>query len=80
MRSEHLLLAGLALIAIVALARSVRVVPQQRMDVVERLGRYQRTLRPGVNFLVPFVEAVRTKGGRARAGGQVPAAAGDHLG
>ena len=61
MPSEYVLLAGLALIVIVALARSVRVVPQQRMDVVERLGRYRRTLRPGLNFVVPIVEAVRSK-------------------
>ena len=50
-----------ALIVMVTLARSVRVVPQQRMDVVERLGQYQRTLDPGLNLLVPFIDAVRTK-------------------
>ena len=31
------------------------------MDVVERLGKYKRTLNPGLNLLVPFVDAVRTK-------------------
>ncbi|MGC9665678.1 SPFH domain-containing protein [Planosporangium sp. 12N6] len=41
--------------------KSVRVVPQQRMDVVERLGKYHRTLTPGLNLLVPFLDAVRTK-------------------
>ncbi|HEU4423507.1 MAG TPA: SPFH domain-containing protein [Pilimelia sp.] len=55
------ILASFALILVVTLVRSVRIVPQQRMDVVERLGRYQRTLRPGLNLLVPFIEAVRTK-------------------
>jgi regulator of protease activity HflC (stomatin/prohibitin superfamily) len=55
------LVAGLALVVVVTLIRAVRVVPQQRMDVVERLGRYQRTLKPGLNLLVPFVEAVRQK-------------------
>ena len=53
------LVAGLALIVIVVLKQAVRVVPQQRMDVVERLGRYQRTLRPGLNLLVPFFDAVK---------------------
>jgi len=53
--------AAFALFAVVTLIRSVRVVPQQRMDVVERLGRYHRTLKPGLNLLVPFVDAVRTK-------------------
>src|SRR5205814_2118797 len=46
---------------VVSLLRSVRVVPQQRMDVVERLGKYSRTLNPGLNLLVPFLDAVRTK-------------------
>src|SRR3954451_17326598 len=47
--------------AIVTLLRSIRIVPQQRMDVVERLGKYKKTLNPGLNVLVPFVDAVRTK-------------------
>src|SRR5215213_1933847 len=51
----------IALFAVITLVRSVRIVPQQRMDVVERLGKYQRTLNPGLNLLVPFVDAVRTK-------------------
>ena len=53
--------AGIALVLVVALIRSVRIVPQQRMDVVEFLGKYKRTLTPGLNLLVPFLEAVRTK-------------------
>jgi regulator of protease activity HflC (stomatin/prohibitin superfamily) len=55
------LAAVVALAVISVLFRSVRVVPQQRMDVVERLGKYQRTLKPGLNLLVPFVDAVRSK-------------------
>src|SRR5512133_109944 len=51
----------IALLAVITLVRSVRIVPQQRMDVVERLGKYKRTLSPGLNLLVPFVDAVRTK-------------------
>jgi regulator of protease activity HflC (stomatin/prohibitin superfamily) len=56
-----LLVGAIALLAVITLVRSVRIVPQQRMDVVERLGRYKRTLNPGLNLLVPFVDAVRTK-------------------
>jgi regulator of protease activity HflC (stomatin/prohibitin superfamily) len=52
---------GIALFALIAVMRAVRVVPQQRMYVVERLGKYQRTLTPGLNFLVPFMDAVRAK-------------------
>ncbi|WP_213455913.1 SPFH domain-containing protein [Rhizomonospora bruguierae] len=61
---QYLIAAVVAIIAltvVITLFRSVRVVPQQRNDVVERLGRYQRTLKPGLNLLVPFIEAVRTK-------------------
>ncbi|MDT5034011.1 MAG: hypothetical protein QOC94_4182 [Actinoplanes sp.] len=56
-----LLVFVIALFAVITLIRSVRIVPQQRMDVVERLGKYKRTLNPGLNLLVPFVDAVRTK-------------------
>ena len=48
-------------LVIIAFYRLVRIVPQQRMDVVERLGRYHRTLKPGLNLLVPFFDSVRTK-------------------
>jgi regulator of protease activity HflC (stomatin/prohibitin superfamily) len=51
----------IALFALITVMRSVRVVPQQRMYVVERLGRYSRTLTPGLNILVPFVDAVRAR-------------------
>ncbi|MFV0681338.1 SPFH domain-containing protein [Ottowia sp.] len=41
--------------------RAVKVVPQQNAWVVERLGKYSRTLGPGLNFLVPFVDKVAYK-------------------
>jgi len=55
------LIVGIAFIVIIVLVRSVRQVPQQRMDVVERLGKYHRTLSPGLNLLVPIVDSVRSK-------------------
>jgi regulator of protease activity HflC (stomatin/prohibitin superfamily) len=55
------LFGALALIVVITLVRAVRIVPQQRQDVVERLGKYKRTLQPGLNLLVPFIDAVRTK-------------------
>ncbi|GIM85949.1 SPFH domain-containing protein [Salinispora arenicola] len=55
------LLIAVAVIGVVTLAQAVRIVPQQRQDVVERLGRYKRTLDPGLNVLVPFIDSVRTK-------------------
>ncbi|AGL16279.1 SPFH domain-containing protein [Actinoplanes sp. N902-109] len=53
--------AVIALLVVITLVKAVRIVPQQRMDVVERLGRYRTTLGPGLNLLVPFVDAVRSK-------------------
>jgi regulator of protease activity HflC (stomatin/prohibitin superfamily) len=44
---------------LVVFARTVRIVPQARAGVVERLGRYSRTLKPGVAILVPVVDRVR---------------------
>jgi regulator of protease activity HflC (stomatin/prohibitin superfamily) len=48
-----------AVFAIVTLLRSVRIVPQARAAVVERLGRYTRTQGPGVAVLVPFMDRMR---------------------
>ena len=48
-----------ALLVIIVIAKSVTIVPQAQAKVVERLGRYSRTLTPGLNILVPFVDRVR---------------------
>jgi regulator of protease activity HflC (stomatin/prohibitin superfamily) len=48
----------LAVFVLVALAKSVRIVPQARAGIVERLGRYQRTLTPGLTIVVPFIDRV----------------------
>lgn len=55
------LIAGIiaALIAMVVVLRAVRIVPQARAGNVERLGRYHKTLEPGLNFVIPFVDRVR---------------------
>jgi len=51
----------LFVIAAIFIARSVKVVPQQSAWVVERLGKYNSTLPPGLNFLVPFIDKVAYK-------------------
>ncbi len=48
-----------AVIVLVVLARTVRIVPQARAGVVERFGRYSRTLTPGLAMVVPFVDRIR---------------------
>ena len=49
------------IIAIIFIARSIKVVPQQNAWVKERLGKYAGTLSPGLNFLVPFIDKVAYK-------------------
>src|SRR5437588_2286301 len=48
-----------AVVVLVTLARTIRIVPQARAGVVERLGRYSRTLTPGLALVVPFIDRVR---------------------
>src|SRR5438045_3196081 len=58
-------MAGLIILLVVAalvlltLARTIRIVPQARAGVVERLGRYSRTLTPGLTIVIPFVDRVK---------------------
>jgi regulator of protease activity HflC (stomatin/prohibitin superfamily) len=58
-------MASLIVVAIVLLfilvvaARTIRVIPQARAGVVERLGRYSRTLEPGLTILAPFIDRVK---------------------
>jgi regulator of protease activity HflC (stomatin/prohibitin superfamily) len=47
------------LFVIVMLARTIRIVPQANAGIVERLGRYRRTLTPGLAIVVPFIDRLR---------------------
>src|SRR4051794_15862818 len=49
----------LVLFALFVAAKTVRIIPQARAGVVERLGRYSRTLQPGLTIVVPFIDRVR---------------------
>jgi regulator of protease activity HflC (stomatin/prohibitin superfamily) len=54
-----ILLVVVAIFALTILFRSIRIVPQATAGVVERLGRYHKTLQPGLNILVPFIDRLR---------------------
>jgi len=54
-----IVVAVLVVVALFVASRSIRVIPQARAGVLERLGRYSRTLEPGLNLVVPFIERVR---------------------
>ncbi len=60
MEITGLLVAALlvALLGVVTVIRAVRIVPQARARNVERLGRYHRTLKPGLNFVIPYIDRV----------------------
>ncbi|MGJ5749808.1 SPFH domain-containing protein [Streptomyces puniciscabiei] len=61
METSAFLFAGLiiALFVVFTVVRAVRIVPQARARTVERLGRYLRTLNPGLNFVIPYIDRVR---------------------
>jgi regulator of protease activity HflC (stomatin/prohibitin superfamily) len=48
-----------AIFVLTILFRAVKIIPQARAGVVERLGKYHKTLLPGLNILVPFIDRVR---------------------
>jgi regulator of protease activity HflC (stomatin/prohibitin superfamily) len=54
-----IVLAVLVLFALYVASRTVRIIPQAKAGVVERLGRYSRTLTPGLTIVVPFIDKVR---------------------
>src|SRR5881275_2039197 len=51
-----IVIAVVAVLVLVTLARTIRIVPQARAGVIERLGRYNRTLTPGLAIVVPFID------------------------
>lgn len=54
-----IVIAVLVLFALFVAAKTIRIIPQANAGVVERLGRYQRTLGPGLAIVVPFIDRVR---------------------
>ena len=59
MTAGLIVLLVVAALVLLTLARTIRVVPQARAGVVERFGRYSRTLNAGLTIVVPFVDRIR---------------------
>src|SRR5208283_2143833 len=57
--AELVIAAVVAVIVVLTVMRSVRIVPQARARNVERLGRYRKTLEPGMNFVIPMIDRVK---------------------
>jgi regulator of protease activity HflC (stomatin/prohibitin superfamily) len=56
MTALAIVLVAVVLLMLLIAVRSVRIIPQARAGVIERLGRYQRTATPGLTLIVPFVD------------------------
>src|SRR5947207_1121830 len=59
MTAGLIVLLVIAFFVLLVVGRTIRIIPQARASVVERLGRYSRTLEPGLAVVVPFVDRVR---------------------
>jgi len=57
--AEGMIAAVVALLLVIIVLRSVRIVPQARARNVERFGRYSKTLEPGMNFIIPGIDQVK---------------------
>jgi regulator of protease activity HflC (stomatin/prohibitin superfamily) len=54
-----IVLVVVALVVLITMSRGIRIVPQARAGIVERLGRYHRTLDAGLALVVPYVDRVK---------------------
>src|SRR5476649_1966189 len=59
MSPELIALIVVAVFVLLVVGRTIRIVPQARAGIVERFGRYSKTLTPGLNIVVPFVDRLR---------------------
>ncbi|MBP1691738.1 MAG: band 7 protein [Bacteroidetes bacterium] len=58
---QTLIIIGLIILAFIMLLKTARVVPQKTVFIVERLGKYSRTLEAGFHILVPFIDRIAYK-------------------
>jgi membrane protein implicated in regulation of membrane protease activity len=68
-----IVLLAVAVLVLLVVARTIRIVPQARAGVIERFGRYQRTLTPGLALVgqrALVLEQVDGSGGRVKIGGE----------
>ena len=56
---NSIVLLGVAVVLLVVLMRTIKIVPQKQVKIIERLGKYHRTAEAGLNTIVPFLDSVR---------------------
>lgn len=59
MSASNIALVALLVIAIAAVVSAIKIIPQARAGIVERLGKYHRTLGPGLNIIIPGIDRLR---------------------
>ena len=52
-------LIALVLLALVVVKKTIVIIPQSETRIIERLGRYYATLKPGINIIIPFIDQAR---------------------
>jgi regulator of protease activity HflC (stomatin/prohibitin superfamily) len=57
--NSGIVLLGIAFVLLIVLMRSIKIVPQKQVKLIERLGKYHRTAEAGLNTIVPFLDSVR---------------------
>ena len=57
---DSLIILGIiALAVVIFISKGIKIVPQSETEVIERLGRYDRTLESGLNIILPFIDKPR---------------------
>ncbi len=49
-------LIALVVLALVVVKKTIVIIPQSETKIIERLGRYYATLKPGINIIIPFID------------------------
>jgi regulator of protease activity HflC (stomatin/prohibitin superfamily) len=58
--SSSIVFFGLSVFLLIVLMRTIKIVPQKQVKIIERLGRYHRTAEAGLNTVLPFLDSVRS--------------------
>ena len=69
----------LIVVVVAFFVRAIRIIPQANAGVVERLGRYDRTLEAGLNLIIPFIDRLRPLVDLREQVVSLSASAGNHL-
>ena len=54
----------IVLCALILVKKALVIIPQSETKIVERLGRYYATLKPGINIIIPFIDRAKSNEGR----------------